>query len=61
MTQLQAKMVALQKAINDEQLDRNIDSAKSHYEEAREQLKLALRIMQEQLEQATQAAKKISQ
>jgi len=57
MAKLQAKMAELQKAIYDGQ----IDSAKVQYEEAKEQFKLALRLLQEHQERQSQAANKLSQ
>jgi ElaB/YqjD/DUF883 family membrane-anchored ribosome-binding protein len=57
MARLQAKMLELQESIFDE----NIDDAKANYEEAKEQFKLALRIMQEALERQSQVVNKITQ
>ncbi|MDH5588322.1 MAG: hypothetical protein OEZ05_17020 [Nitrospirota bacterium] len=56
MTRLQAKMLEIQEAIFDE----NIDNAKDNYEEAKEQFKRALRIIQELQERQTQVVNKIT-
>ena len=57
MTRLQKKMFELQEAI----IDENIDNAKANYEEAKEQFKSALRIIQELQERQTQVIKKLTQ
>jgi hypothetical protein len=57
MVRLQAKMLELQKALYDEQ----IDEAKARYDEVKEKFKLALRILQEHQERQTQAVNKITQ
>jgi len=57
MTRLQKKMFELQEAI----IDENIDNAKANYEEAKEQFKSALRIIQELQERQTQVVKKLTQ
>ena len=57
MARLQAKMHELQEAIFDE----SIDEAKANYNEAKEQFKLALRILQEHQERQSQVVKKITQ
>jgi hypothetical protein len=56
MTRLKAKMLELQEAIFDE----NIENTKANYEEAKEQFKLALRILQETLERQSQVVNKIT-
>ena len=57
MTRLRAKMLKLQEAIYDE----NIEDAKTQYEGAKEQFKLALKILQKHQERQTQAVKKFTQ
>jgi hypothetical protein len=57
MARLQTKMFALQKAI----LDENIDAAKAQYDEATEQFKIAVRIVQEHQQRQSQVMNKITQ
>lgn len=56
MSRLRTKMSAVQEAI----VDKNIEAAKAHHEAAKEQFKIALRILQEHQERQTQAVNKIT-
>lgn len=61
LSRLRQDMDALRRQKEQEYMDQSIESAKSNYDEAKEQFKLALRIMDEHRQRQQQVVQKITQ